>query len=247
MSIFGLKDYLRAQALSMKSRLKVIQDLILSKEEILKQQFPPEAEEFAEAATGLSKDLGHIAEVTVRALLRDVLPARFGVGTGFVFTGEQPLDEHQTNPLDVLIYDALNYSPVFTEGDYVVIPIHALLAVIEVKTTLTSQKYQEAVKQLEFLEYSYNLPTNPSGYVLGFTRKDSLDAVEGWASKYTSGWWMRGVYLVQDDWFQLAATGVRQVFPQDGLYHFYFRFLRELYTIVELAYPWPADILEGGE
>lgn len=85
-----------------------------------------------------------MCEQGVRDLLKEVLPLRFGVGYGHVSYGEDA--RSGTKPLDVIIYDRLNYGPAYAEGDFVVIPPQAALALIEVKARLTKGAFERAFR-----------------------------------------------------------------------------------------------------
>ncbi|WGS50126.1 hypothetical protein LFL96_01035 [Paraburkholderia sp. D15] len=63
-------------------------------------------------------------------MLRKHLPERYHVATGFIHKCPKQID--------ILIYDRLEYAPLFREGDLVVIDASAVRAVIEVKTDLGS-------------------------------------------------------------------------------------------------------------
>ncbi|MGQ7937686.1 DUF6602 domain-containing protein [Paraburkholderia sp. D1E] len=72
--------------------------------------------------------VGSYREELIRALLRQVLPTRYQVSTGFI--------ENSPRQLDVIVWDAKRYAPLFREQDVVVVPEPAVRAIIEVKTTL---------------------------------------------------------------------------------------------------------------
>lgn len=81
--------------------------------------------------------VGNYREVILRDLIKQHLPGKFGIGTGFI--------QGFAKQLDIIIYDALNYAPSFKEGDLVVIKQEAVRGVIEVKTTLSSNSLFEAL------------------------------------------------------------------------------------------------------
>ncbi|KQT70251.1 hypothetical protein ASG51_14465 [Methylobacterium sp. Leaf465] len=81
--------------------------------------------------------VGSYREEMLRALLRQIVPRKYEVSTGFI--------EHCPRQLDILIWDASGYVPLFREGDVVVVPRSAVRAVIEVKTTLNTTALDEAM------------------------------------------------------------------------------------------------------
>lgn len=80
--------------------------------------------------------VGSYREDLLRNMLRKLMPTRYSVDTGFI--------EDSPRQLDVIIWDTLNYAPLFREGNVVVVPRSAVRGVIEVKTTLTSKTISEA-------------------------------------------------------------------------------------------------------
>ena len=83
---------------------------------------------------------GHVAESYFRELIRQHLPSRYCVDTGFVVDangGRSPL-------IDIIIADTLNISPLCAEPSYKVFPVEAVCAAIEVTTSpvqrVTSRK-----------------------------------------------------------------------------------------------------------
>lgn len=84
---------------------------------------------------------GAFREFLVASLIRPLMPAHFGVGSGIVVssTGQQ---SRQT---DVVIYDRRLLPPVFLAGDRGIFPIDGVLAVVEVKSTLVASHYVSLV------------------------------------------------------------------------------------------------------
>lgn len=87
-----------------------------------------------------SQTVGNFRESLVRTLLQKYVPQRYHVATGFIF----PSDRQQ----DIIIYDQIEHSPLFREGDLVVVPRGAVRAVIEVKTNLENADLGEALEIL---------------------------------------------------------------------------------------------------
>jgi hypothetical protein len=82
--------------------------------------------------------VGNYREVILRDLIKQHLPSKFGIATGFI--------QGFPNQLDIIIFDTQNYSPSFKEGDLVVIKQEAVRAIIEVKTTLNPSTLFEALE-----------------------------------------------------------------------------------------------------
>ncbi len=92
---------------------------------------------------------GGLNELAIADVLRDFLPRRFGVETNALI-----VDRHGalSNECDVVIYDDERFPRYFRK----VFPVELVYAVVEVKTTLTSQEAENAkaalrsVNQLDF-------------------------------------------------------------------------------------------------
>jgi hypothetical protein len=89
--------------------------------------------------------VGTYRENLLQSLLRKHLPERYHVATGFIFG--------LSRQIDILIYDRVDYAPIFREGDLVIVPEESVRAVIEVKTELTSSNLESALELLHSTSY----------------------------------------------------------------------------------------------
>lgn len=80
---------------------------------------------------------GRALEFEVRTLLRSILPAEYGLSTGFVVyhTDSGP---RLSSQLDIIIYDAIRSGPIISLETCDVFPLEAVYGYIEVKATLQS-------------------------------------------------------------------------------------------------------------
>ncbi|WP_298166287.1 DUF6602 domain-containing protein [Novosphingobium sp.] len=85
--------------------------------------------------------VGGQREELLRALLERHVPQRFHAATGFI--------EGSDRQIDILIYDQLDYAPLFHAGNLVVVPFEAVRAVIEVKSNLSSGELIDALRHLD--------------------------------------------------------------------------------------------------
>jgi hypothetical protein len=85
--------------------------------------------------------IGILTEEIIREFLSDHLPNYVSVEQGFIINAENKVSKQ----CDILIYDSLNYSPLYRIKDIVVIPEASVLAVIEVKTTITKQIFHNVI------------------------------------------------------------------------------------------------------
>lgn len=104
--------------------------------------------------------VGTYRENLLQTLLRKSLPERYHVATGFI---------HGCNrQLDILIYDRIDYAPLFREGDLVVVPRESVRAVIEVKTDLTAAAIRQSLSLLSEVAYFDDLSPPFFKGVFGF-------------------------------------------------------------------------------
>lgn len=85
---------------------------------------------------------GH--ETLMRRFLRDYMPQSVGVAHGFI----QNHDGDFSRQMDVLIFDAFHYSPLYRIDDFVVLPAEAALAAIEVKTSVRPADFRASIAAL---------------------------------------------------------------------------------------------------
>ena len=90
--------------------------------------------------------IGQIAEGILRAFLKEVCPNKVQVAQGFIYK-----DNNISTQCDIIIYDNLNYSPLFTWDDLIVIDSNAVLAVIEVKVSIREKDFNKTISDFELL------------------------------------------------------------------------------------------------
>jgi len=228
-----IQDYFRSTASQMKARLDIIKGVVIQGRE---RNLP----------------VGDACENALRSALRDSLPARFGVATGLVYTGEMPPGVVQSKPLDVIIFDALNYAPIYRDGDFVVVHFDALLGVIEVKEVLERKQFAIACEQLHSVLEQKRGPEElaPSGYILGFLGVTGKTA-NGWEKTNVSKL-INEICVLEKAWClsRRVGDGNFHLFSMDGWYYFYWRLLYQLYNRVFLReraawnYPVPEEVLQ---
>jgi len=89
------------------------------------------------AAIVHAPEKGRALEHGVRTLLRSILPAEYGLSTGFVVY-HTPEGPRLSSQLDIIIYDALRSGPLVSLETCDVFPLEAVYGYVEVKATLRS-------------------------------------------------------------------------------------------------------------
>ena len=90
---------------------------------------------------------GFVAEAILRNFLKTVLPQKVTIGQGFV-----EYDGELSNQCDIILYDAINYAPLYSFGEIVIVPQESVFAVIEVKTSINAKRFGETLFAFERLE-----------------------------------------------------------------------------------------------
>lgn len=84
---------------------------------------------------------GRIAEEIIKNVLTRILPRRFSVGTGVIFSADGQLSA-QT---DIVIYDNFHNSPLLSEFGTCIFPVEIVYATVEVKSVLTKKELRTSM------------------------------------------------------------------------------------------------------
>lgn len=109
---------------------------------------------------------GDYHEEILRTILRNFLTKRFSVKKGFIFKSSSEV----SNQIDIMIIDET--SPVaylFQEGDFAIVAPEAVIAVVEVKTTLNAPEFISATKNIASAKRLVTYPTSLRGIVFGYS------------------------------------------------------------------------------
>lgn len=89
---------------------------------------------------------GLIAESVLRNFLKSFLPNKVGITQGFIVY--QGIESPQC---DIILYDCLNYAPIYKYGDFDVVQSDAVFAVIEVKISVNRKGFGKVLHDFERL------------------------------------------------------------------------------------------------
>jgi hypothetical protein len=137
--------------------------------------------------------LGEYKESLLRNTVRDFLPRQFEVATGFVLFPVSGLPQFNlvvpeaaqdaftvSKQLDIIVFDSQRYPVLFRDGDFVVLRPESVLAIIEVKGTISKDHVHDALncvydysdkwQKCRALYKEWQLPIGPvpALYVYGF-------------------------------------------------------------------------------
>ncbi|WP_251620137.1 DUF6602 domain-containing protein [Odoribacter lunatus] len=90
--------------------------------------------------------IGMFAEDLLRDSLKMLLPQKASISQGFITNGESC-----SSQCDIIIYDSLNFAPLFKTESLVVLPVNSVIAVIEVKTTIGEKQFHKTLKDFSLL------------------------------------------------------------------------------------------------
>jgi hypothetical protein len=119
--------------------------------------------------------IGVLTEEIVREFLKNHLPDLVNVEQGFILNESGELSKQ----CDILIYDSQSYAPLYRVNDIVVVPAQSVIAVIEVKTTITKDIFHGVIKYFKSFDY---LP-NSRSYLFIFN-SNSIDKIGSYLHSY---------------------------------------------------------------
>lgn len=111
---------------------------------------------------------GSTREEVVAKFLSEQLPGRFGVSSGEAIDA----DGNRTGQLDIVIFDRSAVAPLLKRASGDLLPAEALLAVIEVKSTLTQKDLNMAAKAAKRIS---NLRPFGKGFIATRTEGEDFD------------------------------------------------------------------------
>jgi len=85
--------------------------------------------------------IGILTEEILRTFLKNNLPKSISVEQGFILSQNGEMSKQ----CDILIYDSHYFAPFYRINDIVVVPADSVIAVIEVKTTITKQIFHNVI------------------------------------------------------------------------------------------------------
>lgn len=105
---------------------------------------------------------GNGNETALRDLITRFIPKRYGVGSGIVIDS----NGNRSRQCDIVVYDILSYPSLLTLSNLQLFPVDMVHATIEVKTTLTKESAQNALKNIasvRTLKLIQEKPLDPLG------------------------------------------------------------------------------------
>lgn len=112
---------------------------------------------------------GSYHEEILGNVLRNFLSKRYSVKTGFIYQDSL----HTSRQIDILIVDEnVPAAYIFQEGNFAVVTPRAVIAAIEVKTTLTANSFEDGLRNIASAKQFSEFHVDIAGIIFGY-RKDS--------------------------------------------------------------------------
>lgn len=145
--------------------------------------------------------IGRYVEILMLKLLRKYFPRKYDFSSGFYFSdikGQKVV----SSQLDIICFDRMNYPVLFDDNEYVIVPPCSVKAVIEMKSTMTSDSLAQIMEQSNCYaarclpkETTFNLlsvksaisPKTAFNYIKEFYGRDK-DIVKGVGIIYSLDW-----------------------------------------------------------
>ncbi len=96
--------------------------------------------------------IGYVGEELLRIALRKLLPKEYSVCQGFVLNNKNKQEDNISRQCDIIVFRKEKQSIAYSIGELKVINAHSVVAVIEVKSSVTKDSFYSTLKALEQLE-----------------------------------------------------------------------------------------------
>ena len=93
--------------------------------------------------------VGTYKETLLKKSLRRVVPSRYSIDSGFIVAANQEGKVIRSTQTDILIWDSTNFSPLYRDDDFVLIPPEACKIMIEVKGVLTPVELKKTLTNFD--------------------------------------------------------------------------------------------------
>jgi hypothetical protein len=116
--------------------------------------------------------VGNYKEEILRSLIKQLLPKKYEVSTGFILSLDEKGNKIKSKQQDIIIWDSNNYAAIFHDSGFVIVPPEACKAVVEVKSTLTQKTFKQAMLAsdgiLDFVRTPYIQNLNIAKYIFAY-------------------------------------------------------------------------------
>jgi len=117
--------------------------------------------------------IGDYYEAIVRDIVRENISEAFSVGRGVIVSR----DGATSRECDIIVFNAVEYGPLFKSGDILVVTPEAVRCVIEVKGTLGRRTISYAATNLSSVD---NLRKGIWKFLIGFQTREKYENIVKW-------------------------------------------------------------------
>lgn len=125
--------------------------------------------------------IGNYHEEIIRSVLRNFLPKRYSVKTGFI----RNLEGRVSSQMDVIIVDEnIPTAYLFQDENFAIVMSNAVVAFIEVKTTLNAKDFDTSVKNIASAKSCFDYPLKIPGIIFGYQgTKPTKKNLDNWFAR----------------------------------------------------------------
>ncbi len=93
--------------------------------------------------------VGTYKETLLKKSLRKVVPEKYSIDSGFIVAANTDGQVIRSTQTDILIWDSVNFSPLFRDENFVIIPPEACKIMIEVKGVLSATDLKKSLSNFD--------------------------------------------------------------------------------------------------
>jgi hypothetical protein len=166
--------------------------------------------------------VGNYKESLVRNFLRSTLPKRYEISTGFILSKNYENQLIKSKQIDILIWDSTDYSAIFRDGEFVIIPPEACRVVIEVKGNLRSSDIEKTIDSFDqlnfFLGVQYNQGYKIARFLFAFDISEEISFPDGILKKIAKTYMNSKKITIKDRSEFILHYSDKDKFTFDGIY-----------------------------
>jgi hypothetical protein len=164
--------------------------------------------------------VGSYKETLLKKSLRNIVPKKYSIDSGFIIAANKNGDIIRSSQTDILIWDSTNYSPLFQDDGFVIIPPESCKIMIEVKGMLNRENIKKTIKNFDKIIDFRNIPFMQDYRIMKYLFAYDLDDIkfpEGIFSTINKAY-TNCKYLSLEDRLKIMQIGWPQDFSTWPLY-----------------------------
>jgi hypothetical protein len=155
--------------------------------------------------------VGNYKESILRSLISNILPRKYEVSTGFILASDREGKLLKSRQIDIIIWDSVNYAPIFRDGDFVIVPPESCSAVVEVKGKLTAKELHNSLLNIDslmdFCLTAYPVYNHICKYIFAYDIAEKFKFPDGlW--RVVSNSYTRGKFVSLEERMKLSNESI---------------------------------------